>query len=87
MVCFRHPRRPANERIRVWCEQRDAGFRLMRREPDGVLRSERHNDREAVYEATVRWQIALTSSGWQPVETTRTPLARRRATRAGQFHR
>ncbi|HJN46958.1 MAG: hypothetical protein QGI10_08015 [Vicinamibacterales bacterium] len=87
MVRFLNLSRPANERITVWCEPQDAGFRLLRRDPDGTLRTERHTDPTAVYAATVRWQAALTRTGWQPVETIRTPLARRRATRAGQFHR
>ncbi len=87
MVCFLHPNRSANERIIVWCEPHDAGYRLMRRDPCGTRRAERCVDQAAVYEASARWQAALTSAGWQPVAMSRTPPARRRASRTGHFHR
>ena len=87
MVSFLHPDRPANEQVYVWCERHGAGFRLVRREPDGDLHAERCASRAALYAATVRLQATLTESGWQPAGMTRTPLARHRATRAAQFHR
>ena len=87
MVRFLHPNRPTGEQVNVWCEQTDAGFRLVRREPDGDLYAERCASRVALYAATVRLQTALTRSGWLPAGMIRIPVARRRATRAAQFHR
>lgn len=87
MVHFLNPNRPADERISVWCERYDGKFLLVRQEPGGDLHEERFTDRTALFDATVRWQAALTNSGWQPAEMIRTLPARRRTTRAGQFHR
>ena len=87
MVRFLHSNRPTTEQIDVWCEQTGAGFRLVRREPDGDLHAERCANRAALYAATVRLQTTLTRSGWLPAGMTRTPVARHRATRAAQFQR
>ncbi len=87
MVSFINPHRPATEQISVWCERQGGEFHLVRREPGGALHTQRCADRAALVEATARLQTALTRSGWQPADMARTPMARHRATRAGQFHR
>ena len=87
MVHFLNPNRPVNEQIKVWCERHRDGFRLVRREPCGELHWQGCVDYAALFEASARLQATLTRSGWRPAEMPHTPLARRRATRAGQFHR
>ncbi len=87
MVNFMNPHRPANEQISVWYEEHDGGFRLVRREPGGALHGQRCVDHAALFAASARLQTALTQSGWRPAELARTPPARQRVTRAGQFLR
>ena len=87
MVRFLNPTKPATEQISVWCERQDGEYQLVRREPDGNLHTQRCADRSALFEATARLQTALTRSGWHPADRAQTPAARRRTTRAGQFHR
>ena len=87
MIHFSNPNKPERERITIWQERHNDGFRLIERQPNGDLRTNQCPDRASLYSATVQLQAALTSSGWQPSPDKRTPQARYRTTRTGQFPR
>lgn len=87
MVRFNNRNRPTEEQLTVWCEPNEDGFRLKRREPSGHVHTQRFSSRSTLYDATVRLQVELTESGWQPVVDAALPASRQRAVRSGQFHR